>query len=113
MPIYEYMMIVSATTTNWSDIWALPESERPALKFTARQWIWRPYAEEAEERKEANVLVILNELGREGWKLAESTITHSTVSVYSGVGEQNLHGFTGDIGTPVQSRYILMREVRS
>jgi hypothetical protein len=109
MPSYEYLVLTSATTTNWADIAHLPDSGRPEATWTVKQWIWRPGAEEAEERSEQNIASILSELGRDGWRLINFTHPTSRISVYSGK-ENNLYGFFGEIGMNMDTRYVFMRE---
>jgi hypothetical protein len=113
MPIYEYLLVVCAATTNWSDIAHLPASERPAQTWTPKQWIWRPGAKEAEERSEPNYMTILNELGREGYQIVGFTHPNSRIVYYDGKGNNNVYGVFGEIGSNMDTRYIMMREIKS
>jgi hypothetical protein len=113
MPIYEYLQVVTATTTNWSEIAHLPVSERPAQSWTSKQWIWRPGAKEFEERSEQNYMTVLNDLGREGWKIIDFTHPHSRIVYYDVNGDNAVYGVFGEIGSSMDTRYIMMREITS
>jgi hypothetical protein len=112
MPTYEYLMILDYYETNWHIIQNMPESNRPPTTNERCIQIWRPGAVQGERRRDdRGILAALNELGQEGWKLVEHTITHSRVATYLGkVPEDTMYGQTGEIGVPVLTRYIMMKE---
>jgi hypothetical protein len=114
MPIYEYLVVLYIFKTNWAGIRNERESSRGQLGSSRPQqtwaktfYIWRPNATEAEERPaDGGPLTLLNDLGRDGWKLVASNILDSTV--VSG----DHYGWT-EADVAVRERWTFMREVRT
>lgn len=97
-------------STNWASICELPANERPQQTWITNFYVWRPGAKEADERLGSDWLVLLNELGQEGWKLVESVTTHSRIYDYL-TDSGSFYGHKAEIAAPIQTRYIFMREV--
>ena len=98
--------------TNWADIASMPVDKRPAQTFAMTAHISRPGAAEPEKRSLDNkpgTLGVLNELGREGWRLVGSTITHTCIFDYSGTND--FYGHKIEIGSPIRTLYTFIREV--
>jgi len=113
VPAYEYLTVNTVTKTNWAEISALPEASRPATKYTQSAFIWRPGTDRAEEREmgAGGTLAIFNELGRQGWRMVERTITATTVQDYSSPGGGDFYGHKREIGAPLMERATFMREL--
>jgi hypothetical protein len=110
--MFEYLMIQVVQETNWAKIVSIPADKRPAQTFTMNAYISRPGVPEPEKRQVDNklgTLGILNELGQQGWRLVESTITHTCIFDYSGTND--FYGHKIEIGSPIRTLYTFIREV--
>jgi hypothetical protein len=112
VPTFEYLMVHIIQSTNRAEIAPLPVSERPAQIFKTSAHIWRPGVVEAEIRslEEGGALKVFNELGLEGWKMIESTITHTRIYDYTG-GGNDFFGHKTEICSPVRTQYTFIRQV--
>lgn len=105
MAVYQYAVLVSTYETNWAKIKDQPTSSRPDQTWTTKWYLWWPDAAEPEVRTgDGHLLTLLNELGRDGWKLVESNIPDSVV--VSG----DHYGWT-EAGVPVRQRWTFLKEV--
>jgi hypothetical protein len=113
VPAYEYLTVNTVTKTNWAEISALPDAIRPAATFTQYAFIWRPGASKPEEREVGvgGVVGLFNELGTQGWRLVERTITATTVHDYSAPDGGDFFGHKREIGAPLMERATFMREL--
>ena len=112
MAIYQYLVLVSIYSTNFAEIRQKPLAPAggPAKQtWTSTYYLWRPDSTKAEERSgHVEFVTLLNELGREGWRLVESAIPDSVV-VADGAG---WYGWP-EAGIPIRQRWTFMREVSS
>lgn len=113
MPAYEYLAVTTVIETNWAAIRSLPEAERPASTFKYLAYIWPPGATKGEKRElgDQGVLAIFNELGRDGWRLVERYVSHTSISDYTPDSVTDWYGFKREIGEPMMERAYFIREV--
>ena len=110
---YEYLVITTVTESNWASISKLPADSRPPVEHKSKYYIWKPGAAEPETPPDGSSAVqIYNELGQDGWKMIERTVSHTAVYDYSS-GDIDFYGHRVDIGSPVQTWTTFMREVDS
>ena len=110
MPAYEYLNVVWFTKSNEAAIAKLPPGNYsgtyPGIGVTYHAEIWWPGATKADERQlgKDGVLEIYNELGRQGWRLVDRTVTHRTI-------EFGFHGYNRECSVPLQYSVIFEREI--
>lgn len=114
MPAYEYLSVGTVLKSNWADIASLPEASRPQVTYKTHAYIWRPGARVAEEREldDRGVLPVYNELGRDGWRLVDRLVTHTTVDDFTHANVIDWYGHKREIGTPLGYAAVFVREPR-
>jgi hypothetical protein len=77
---YEYAVLIYTHETNWNDIKDTPVTTRPEQTWTHRYELWLPGVAEAKVyADEPNYVDILNDMGRQGWRMASlGTAKNST-----------------------------------
>src|SRR5579863_8599599 len=108
---YEYLVITTVTESNWARIAKLPADSRPPVEHKSKYYICKPGAAEPDIPPDGSTAVqIYNELGQEGWKMSERTISHADF-YGSTTGGTDCYGHRVGIGSPVQSWTTFMREI--
>jgi hypothetical protein len=108
VPVYEYLVLIRIYKTSWErEVIDGPFGKtRQKQTWTTTYEVWRPDATEAQERSgDLPLTVLLNELGREGWRLVASEIPDSVVV-------SGRYGWP-EAGIPIRQRWTFMREVSS
>jgi len=100
VPVYEYATVYVTLETDWNELKKIGAGSAAAVE--TKITLWLPGAAEAQTIATPNVHELLNELGKDGWRLAAS----------DGLDTALVYGWHGwpEVGTAVRQRLILMRE---